>query len=1140
MRYCLALLCIAPLWAYAQVTDDFSDGDFHSNPTWFGDTSQFMITSSSAIPSVMKPALQLNGSGPDTSVLFLPCTLTLHTGWKFWIKLSFNTSANNHTRVYLISDQPLTGGPPNGYFIQVGGQNDSISLVRQSGDSLLTLIKGTNAFTGNSTNTIRIRVSRDSTGTWNLWSDITGGYGFLPEGQATDNFFQTGGYFGIWCRYTGSNASKFYFDDFVVSPWDNDTAAPSLVSAGVHEESLLDLMFSEDIDPFTSANTGLYNVNQGVGHPLEARRDEENHDLVHLTFPGPFQPEMVYTIATEGILDLSGNMMESQSLPFSCQAVCPGAPFDIIVTELMPDINPAPAGLPEAEYLEMYNRSGQPLELAGWTLRPRESVDPIPLPSCTLLPDSFLIISSPGNTALFEPYGEVKGLPGFSLNNEGCVILRNRNGLLIQCINYHTSWYGNPEKEEGGWALEMNDFAVPCLQEGNWTASADPSGGTPGCANSCQITATAEPAVTGVLQTAPDRLAIRFRHQMDSLQASRPEAYYLEGTGYPASATISPPETEQVILHFTKSLPQDALTTLRITDTLTNCSGLMILPGTDITVVLPVDGGTADVIIHEIMADPLPPAGLPEFEYIELYNRTSSWIRMRDWTLRIGTVSKNIPETVMNPGSYLLLTEDEAAQLYSLYSPALGFTSLGLDNGGDCITLFDPAGTAIHSVCYNDLWYRDDGKREGGWSLEMIDAGNPCREDGNWTASINGNGGTPGNANSVAGILDMTPGFVRLEDLDPRNFVLRFTDHMDPDRMLSPDNYRVDHSIGQPVGVTAGPDSLSSVVLSFSAEIHSGIVYELTAESDIANCTGIPLPKGSSVSFGILEVPSEGDLCFNEILFHPSASGAEFIELYNRSDRILDLSAVMLGLIKQPDYELPDTTFYRLATDRLPLFPGECLVLTGDPATIKEQYTICRPDGFLVPGSLPTLPDDGGSLVLLTTGGTFIERVDYDESMHFPLLNTFSDVSLERISTSRSGIDPANWHSASSASGFATPTCPNSQTIGETMGSDPVWLDPEVFSPDNDGHDDNLVIHYHFESPGLTANVTIFDPSGRLVRYLEHNAYVGTEGIFTWDGIAENGSRAAIGLYLVCFEIYDTGGMTSKYKRCAVLAGNFY
>jgi len=161
LKFSLSLLLIIVCSsAYSQVYDDFSDGNFFSNPEWKGDTSQFKITTSSAIPPEMKPALQLDGVDADTTFLYLENTLIANTEWRFWIKLSFNTSVNNFARVYLVSDQAELEGSLNGYFVQIGGSNDSIALYKQTGLYSEKIITSTNAYTGNSTNVLRIKVTK--------------------------------------------------------------------------------------------------------------------------------------------------------------------------------------------------------------------------------------------------------------------------------------------------------------------------------------------------------------------------------------------------------------------------------------------------------------------------------------------------------------------------------------------------------------------------------------------------------------------------------------------------------------------------------------------------------------------------------------------------------------------------------------------------------------------------------------------------------------------------------------------------------------------------------------------------------------------------------------------------------------------
>ena len=55
----------------------------------------------------------------------------------------------------------------------------------------------------------------------------------------------------------------------------------------------------------------------------------------------------------------------------------------------------------------------------------------------------------------------------------------------------------------------------------------------------------------------------------------------------------------------------------------------------------------------------------------------------------------------------------------------------------------------IDSVNYSDNWYKDEDKRDGGWTLEIIDPDNICSEHQNWVASEDELGGTPGTQNSV-------------------------------------------------------------------------------------------------------------------------------------------------------------------------------------------------------------------------------------------------------------------------------------------------------------------------------------------------------------------------------------------------------
>src|SRR6185295_10359868 len=109
------------------------------------------------------------------------------------------------------------------------------------------------------------------------------------------------------------------------------------------------------------------------------------------------------------------------------------------------------------------------------------------------------------------------------------------------------------------------------------------------------------------------------------------------------------------------------------------------------------------------------------------------------------------------------------------------------------------------------------------------------------------------------------------------------------------------------------------------------------------------------------------------------------------------------------------------------------------------------------------------------------------EKMHFALLKNTRGISLERLNFGRFTNDVTNWHSASSSVDFATPGYKNSQFADELITDDEVKLSPEIFSPDEDGFNDEVTVHYHFDKPSLTVTILVYDSKGRLAKTLVNN-----------------------------------------------------
>jgi flagellar hook assembly protein FlgD len=98
-----------------------------------------------------------------------------------------------------------------------------------------------------------------------------------------------------------------------------------------------------------------------------------------------------------------------------------------------------------------------------------------------------------------------------------------------------------------------------------------------------------------------------------------------------------------------------------------------------------------------------------------------------------------------------------------------------------------------------------------------------------------------------------------------------------------------------------------------------------------------------------------------------------------------------------------------------------------------------------------------------------------------------------------------------------------------------VFFEPEAFSPNHDGYNDEFFIRYEVAKPGFVANITIFDAAGRFVQHLAKNEILGTSGEFVWNGEDETGSRQPLGVYVVLVEIFNAEGEVHRFKKGLVL-----
>ncbi len=347
-------------------------------------------------------------------------------------------------------------------------------------------------------------------------------------------------------------------------------------------------------------------------------------------------------------------------------------------------------------------------------------------------------------------------------------------------------------------------------------------------------------------------------------------------------------------------------------------------------------------------------------------------------------------------------------------------------------------------------------------------------------------------------------------------------------------NYLADNGLGHPELCARDSKDSSVVYLQFAESFSDGEEITLNL-SDISDQNANVI---SSFEFKfIFYIPKPNDLVINELLFDPHSGGSDFVEIYNRSDNEIDLINFSLARRDKTTNELE--SILPVSDTHFDIQPQSYLAFTENKDGVMQFYLSQNEDGIIEIKDIPTYDSDG-TVVLLYNDSIIIDEFTYSDAMHFELLDLTDGVSLERVNYNKPTQDVNNWHSASEFAGFATPAYKNSQFRESSYPeAAEVYIEPKVFSPDNDGFDDYANIHYNFGATGYVANVYLFDVYGRMLEQLANNVLLASEGSFRWDGVYQTGAKAPVGIYIIYFEAFDLQGNVKKVKTTVTLASKY-
>jgi hypothetical protein len=486
-----------------------------------------------------------------------------------------------------------------------------------------------------------------------------------------------------------------------------------------------------------------------------------------------------YTTITETCAERGTGPVTGAGLPGLVKSEISAGPrpFDVLINEIMVRPGP-PSALPEVEYIELYNRSGNHINLQNWTITVGNS-SRIIHGETIMEPGGFLLITHEKHISRLEIFGQVAGIASFPLLPSGgqSIVLRDESANVISAIRYSDKWYRDDFKTKGGWSLELIDPFNPCGGAMNWIASTDPQGGTPGRENSVKGSNPDRIAPRALRATMLSESGLRL-HFSEPLHPSAdwsPGQFIAEGPGAPLYSYPVKPFYDAVDLYFGGNLEGNTIYKLHIqANTLFDCAGNFLnSPEEGIRFAIPSSPDKGDIIINEILFDPLPGGAA----FIEMVNISRKTLDLKQLLLAGSTGDQPESTTAMVPGGflffpdqYLVVTTDPEKVMDHYYCPSPDllvriekWPRMNRQNGRLVISGLHMQ--ILEDVSYSAGMHSPLLANTKGVSLERIEFARPSHDPSNWHSATENSGfATPGYLNSQqAGSSDIKKGSVKVE-----------------------------------------------------------------------------------------------------------------------------------------------------------------------------------------------------------------------------------------------------------------------------------------------------------------------------------------------------------------------------------------
>ncbi len=415
-----------------------------------------------------------------------------------------------------------------------------------------------------------------------------------------------------------------------------------------------------------------------------------------------------------------------------------GAADYLLISEVLYD--PA-ASEPGAEWVELYNPTSNPIDLASWAIRDNTSADP--LPAFILGPGQHLVITSneddfraanPGFSAALVSLG---GPIGNGLSNSGDVVsLLDGSGRAIDEMSYgsNASAFDPPCPDVNeGQSLARQPVDADTNSAGDWVAGTP----TPGGASQPSPTATGTPTWTF---TPPPTSSSEPTAAPSATATPPPISTPTPSPTATASDTPVPTSTEQATGTPTGTLAPAITATVTLTNTKTP------------TATSTVPGGWPRLLLSEVLYDAVQGGTDSEYEWIEVHNPTTATVSLVGWWIQDNAGQDELPAFELAPGEFAVIAARTAVFMeeHPAFSGKLvglkGTIGNGLSNSGDVVRLLAPDNSVIVAMSYGTNNYVFDPPCWGvdpGQSLARFDGVGDSDTALDWQVQAPPNPGAP-------------------------------------------------------------------------------------------------------------------------------------------------------------------------------------------------------------------------------------------------------------------------------------------------------------------------------------------------------------------------------------------------------------